>query len=398
MSDALTLKDSSSENRCLIIGASHAGSQLAVNLRKHGWTGEIVLLGAEAELPYHRPPLSKTVMAGSKTLDNILLRPEAMYANNGVTLRLATPVERLVPEQKHVVLADGETLAYDKLALCTGARPIKLPLGDGLDGVCYLRSYADVECIKQKLQGKQRAVVIGAGYIGLEAAAVMTQLGLQVTVLERADRVLQRVTGAQVSQYFTDLHRGHGVEIVCNAEVIGINGQHTVDSVSCADGTNYPAGIVIVGIGVTPETTLAQDAGLRIENGVYVDEHCRTSDEHIYAAGDCASYPDARYQRRVRLESVQNANDQARIAAINISGGDDIYQVTPWFWSDQFDIKLQSVGLSDGFDETLLEGSLDPRDAQGFVIQYLREGKLIAADCVRRPKDFMALKAKIQGV
>lgn len=395
MSDALTLKDSSSENRCLIIGASHAGSQLAVNLRKHGWAGEIVLLGAEAELPYHRPPLSKTVMAGSKTLDNILLRPEAMYANSGVTLRLATAVESIVPEQKQVVLADGETLTYDKLALCTGARPIKLPLGDGLDGVCYLRSYADVERIKQQLQGRQRAVVIGAGYIGLEAAAVMTQLGLQVTVLERADRVLQRVTGAQVSQYFTDLHRAHGVEIVCHAEVIGINGQHTVDSVSCADGTNYPADIVIVGIGVTPETTLAQDAGLRIENGVYVDEHCRTSDEHIYAAGDCASYPDARYQRRVRLESVQNANDQARIAAINISGGNEVYQVTPWFWSDQFDIKLQSVGLSDGFDETVLEGSLDPADPHGFVIQYLRDGKLIAADCVKRPKDFMALKGKI---
>lgn len=395
MSDDLALKDNSNDARCLIIGASHAGSQLAVNLRKQGWTGEIVLLGAEAELPYHRPPLSKTVMAGSKTLDNILLRPLAMYANNGVTLRLATAVTRIVPEHKQVELASGETLTYDKLALCTGARPIKLPLGDGLEGVCYLRSYADVDGIKQQLQGKRRAVVIGAGYIGLEAAAVMTQLGLQVTVLERADRVLQRVTGAQVSQYFTDLHRSHGVEIVCGAEVIAINGQHAVDSVSCADGSRYPADIVIVGIGVTPETTLAQDAGLRIDNGVYVDEHCRTSDAHIYAAGDCASYPDARYQRRVRLESVQNANDQARIAAINICGGNDAYQVTPWFWSDQFDIKLQSVGLSDGFDESVLDGSLDPADAGGFVIQYLRGGKLIAADCVRRPKDFMALKAKI---
>jgi 3-phenylpropionate/trans-cinnamate dioxygenase ferredoxin reductase subunit len=394
MSDSLTLTDSS-DARCVIIGASHAGSQLAVNLRKHGWAGEIVLIGAEAELPYHRPPLSKTVMAGSKTLDNILLRPQAMYASNDVSLRLATAVQKIVPGQKHIVLADGETLVYDKLALCTGARPIKLPLGDGLDGVCYLRSYADVETIKQHLQGRQRAVVIGAGYIGLEAAAVMAQMGLQVTVLERADRVLQRVTGEQVSQYFTDLHRAHGVDIVCGAEVIGINGQHAVDSVSCADGTSYPADIVIVGIGVTPETTLAQDAGLRIENGVYVDAHCRTSDADIFAAGDCASYPDNRYRRRVRLESVQNANDQARIAAINICGGNDVYDVVPWFWSDQFDIKLQSVGLSDGFDEAQLDGSLDPADPTGFVIQYFREGKLIAADCVRRPKDFMALKGKL---
>ncbi len=395
MSDSLTLKDSSSDARCVIIGASHAGSQLAVNLRKNGWAGEIVLIGAEAELPYHRPPLSKTVMAGSKTLDNILLRPPAMYTSNAVTLRLATTVQRIVPDQKNIVLADGETLTYDKLALCTGARPIKLPLGDGLDGVCYLRSYADVETIRQHLQGRQRAVVIGAGYIGLEAAAVMTQLGLQVTVLERAERVLQRVTGEQVSQYFTDLHRSYGVEIICNAEVIGINGKHTVDSVSCADGSNYPADIVIVGIGVTPETGLAQDAGLRIENGIYVDEYCRTSDADIYAAGDCASYPDSRYQRRVRLESVQNANDQARIAAINICGGHEVYDVAPWFWSDQFDIKLQSTGLSDGFDESQLEGSLDPADPAGFVLQYFRDGRLIAADCVRRPKDFMALKGKI---
>lgn len=395
MSDSLTLKDSSSDARCVIIGASHAGSQLAVNLRKNGWAGEIVLIGAEAELPYHRPPLSKTVMAGSKTLDNILLRPPALYASNDVSLRLGTAVQGIMPAQKQIVLAGGETLAYDKLALCTGARPIKLPLGDGLDGVCYLRSYADVQTIRQQLQGRQRAVVIGAGYIGLEAAAVMSQMGLQVTVLERADRVLQRVTGAQVSQYFTDLHRRHGVDIVCGAEVIGINGQHVVDSVSCADGTSYAADIVIVGIGVTPETTLAQAAGLRIENGVYVDAHCRTSDADIYAAGDCASYPDTRYQRRVRLESVQNANDQARVAAINICGGSDVYDVVPWFWSDQFDIKLQSVGLSDGFDESQLDGSLDPADPAGFVIQYFREGKLIAADCVRRPKDFMALKAKI---
>jgi 3-phenylpropionate/trans-cinnamate dioxygenase ferredoxin reductase subunit len=395
MSDAIAVKDSSSDARCVIIGASHAGSQLAVNLRKNGWAGDIVLVGAEAQLPYHRPPLSKTVMAGTKTLDNILLRPEAMYANNTISLQLATRVQSITPAHKRIVFASGEVLSYDKLALCTGARPLKLPLGDGLAGVCYLRSYDDVKTIQQQLQGKRRAVVIGAGYIGLEAAAVMTQLGLHVTVLERTERVLQRVTGEQVSQYFADLHRCHGVDIVCRAEVVGINGQHAVDSVSCTDGTTYPADIVIIGIGVTPETTLAQDAGLRIENGVYVDEHCRTSDEHIYAAGDCASYPDARYQRRIRLESVQNANDQARVAAMNICGGSSVYQAIPWFWSDQFDIKLQSAGLSEGFDETLLDGSLAPADPDGFVIQYLREGKLIAADCVKRPKEFMALKARI---
>lgn len=390
-----TVEGSDLNGRCLIVGASHAGSQLAVHLRKCGWTGPIELIGAEEELPYHRPPLSKTVMAGSKGLDNILLRPAAMYENNHIQLRLGTVVDAILPQHKQLVLSTGESVSYDKLALCTGARPIKLSLGDGLDGVCYLRSYADVQAIRQQLTGKRRAVVIGAGYIGLEAAAVLSQLGLHVTVLEREERVLQRVTGPQVSDYFTALHRAHGVDIVCDAEVVAINGQNSAESVSCAGGAVYPADIVIVGIGVVAETRLAEEAGLRLENGIHVDEHCCTSNEHIFAAGDCVSHPDARYQRRIRLESVQNANDQARVAAANICGANEVYQVTPWFWSDQFDIKLQSAGLSNGFDETSLEGSLDPADPRGFVIQYFRQGKLIAADCVKQAKAFMALKAQI---
>jgi 3-phenylpropionate/trans-cinnamate dioxygenase ferredoxin reductase subunit len=382
--------------RCVIVGASHAGSQLAIHLRKSGWSGEIVLIGAEAALPYHRPPLSKAVLSGSKDIESILLRPEAMYQANAIDLRLATQVDAILPDRHQLLLTTGEALHYDKLALCTGARPIKLPLGDGLAGVFYLRSIEDVLAIRNSLPDSKHVVIIGAGYIGLEAAAVFSMLGIDVTVLEREERVLKRVAGEQVSQYFTDLHTSNGVRIVCGAEVTAINGQVSVDCVHCADGKEYDADLVIIGVGVVPETTLAQSAGLRVENGIWVDEFARTSNENIYAAGDCTSHPSALYEKRIRLESVQNANDQSRVAAVNICGGNQSYQVTPWFWSDQYDIKLQSAGLASGFDEVVLDGSLDPADRSGFVLQYLREGKLIAADCVNRAKDFMALKAAIQ--
>lgn len=386
---------SDTDKRCVIVGASHAGSQLAIHLRKCGWAGEIVLIGDEAALPYHRPPLSKAVLCGSKEIDGILLRPAAMYPAQQVELRLATRVKAILPDQQQLLLSTGEALHYDKLALCTGARPIRLPLGDGLDGVFYLRCIDDVVAIRSRLSDARHAVIIGAGYIGLEAAAVLNTLGIQVTVLEREDRVLKRVAGQQVSQYFNDLHTRHGVRVVCGANVTAINGQVRVDSVSCADGEKYRADLVIVGVGVVPESDLAQDAGLRIENGIWVDEFARTSDQNIYAAGDCTSHPSALYQQRIRLESVQNANDQSRVAAANICGDAQSYQVTPWFWSDQYDIKLQSAGLAHDFDEVVLEGSLDAADNSGFVLQYLREGHLIAADCVNRARDFMALKAAI---
>jgi 3-phenylpropionate/trans-cinnamate dioxygenase ferredoxin reductase component len=383
--------------RCVVIGASHAGSQLAIHLRKSGWQGEIVLIGAEAVPPYHRPPLSKAVLSGNTDIASILLRPAAMYHANSIDLRLATRAEAILPDKQQLLLATGEAMHYDKLALCTGARPIKLPLGDGLAGVFYLRSIEDVMAIRRCLSDTRRAVIIGAGYIGLEAAAVLSALGVDVTVLEREERVLKRVAGEQVSQYFTDLHTMHGVKVVCGAEVIAINGQGGVDSVHCSDGTEYNADMVIIGVGVVPETGLAQNAGLRVENGIWVDEFARTSDENVYAAGDCTSHPSALYKRRIRLESVQNANDQSRVAAVNICGESQRYQMIPWFWSDQYDIKLQSVGLANGYDEIALEGSLDPADGSGFVLQYFCDGKLIAADCVSRSKDFMTLKAAIQA-
>ncbi|ALO46547.1 NAD(P)/FAD-dependent oxidoreductase [Pseudohongiella spirulinae] len=386
------MSESSQNLRCVIVGASHAGSQLAIQLRKNGWTGEIVLIGDESQMPYHRPPLSKAVMSGEKDADGILLRPAPMYQAQNVTLRLNERVQSLSAENKQVVLVSGEVLAYDKLALCTGARPIRLPLGDGLDGVCYLRTLADVEAIRARLDEVRRVVVIGAGYIGLEAAAVLRKLGKDVTVLERAERVLQRVTGPQMSAYFQNLHRHHGVDIHCSAEVVAINGQQSVESVTCADGSTFKADLVIVGIGVVPETGLAEMAGLKLDNGICVDEHACTSDPDIYAAGDCCSHPSALYQRRVRLESVQNANDQSRVAAANICGANEVYNMTPWFWSDQYDVKLQAAGLCDGYDRIETDGSAEPGSEEGFVVTYYRDGELIAADCINRAKDFMYYK------
>lgn len=385
----------------VVVGASHAGSQLAVHLRKCGWTGRIVLVGEERWLPYHRPPLSKAVMSGTKEPDAIQLRPEAMYQSAQVELRLGVRADRVEREQQRVLLSNAEVLHYDVLALCTGAAPIRLPLGDGLEGVCYLRTLDDVLGIREQLSTVKQAVIVGAGYIGLEAAAVLRQQGIEVTVLERADRVLKRVTGEQVSRYFAALHQHHGVAIHCGVEVTAILGNTKVDSVVCADGSVFSAQLVIVGVGVHPQIALASAAGLQIDNGIVVNEFGQSSDAHVFAAGDCSSHPSALYQRRLRLESVQNANDQSRVVAQNMVAFyqqqtlTERYSAVPWFWSDQFDIKLQSAGLHQDFDHTELDGVADPLDASGFVLRYYRQGRLIAADCVNRPKDFMAIKTEL---
>ncbi len=391
MSD-LTLQEL---HTAVVVGASHAGSQLAVHLRKSGWQGRIVLIGDENFLPYHRPPLSKAVMSGSKDAESIQLRPASLYESNQIELKLGVKVTALLRDSQQVVCSDGESIRYDRLALCTGAHAIRLQLGQGLRGVFYLRTLEDVLAIRAHLSEVKQAVIVGAGYIGLEAAAVLRGLDIDVTVLERAGRVLQRVTGEQVSGYFSELHKMHGVNICCGVNVTDINGEHSVESVSCADGSVFPAQLVIIGVGVVPEIQLAIDAGLVINNGIEVDEYGLTSDKNIFAAGDCCSHPAHLYQRRLRLESVQNANDQSRAVAVNMIALTEKYKAVPWFWSDQFDIKLQSAGLSQDFDRTELEGSLNPADRSGFVVRYFKEGKVIAAVCVNRPKDFMAIKTEL---
>ena len=380
---------------CVIIGASHAGTQLSAQLRRAGWQGRIVMVGEEPQLPYQRPPLSKQFLTAEREEpDSTDLRPAAFYDNENIDLRLNVSASALDIADRTVILDTGEALRYDHLALCTGASVRRLALGDGLEGVCYLRTLADAQAIRQSLSGVRNAVVIGGGYVGLEAAAGLSQRGVRVTLLERTDRVLNRVAGAQLSDYMAALHQRHGINVVCNAHVIAINGKRQVESVTCADGQKFNADLVIIGVGVVPNTRLAQNAGLRIENGVWVDEFCRTSEPFIYAAGDCASHPSNLYGRQLRLESVQNANDQARVAAMTIVGANEKYRTVPWFWSDQFDIKLQTAGLSTGFDQTDVEGSL-AADSDGFVIRYYLNGRIIAADCVNRPREFMMIRKQL---
>jgi len=379
---------------CVVVGAGHAGSSLAVQLRKEGWAGRIVLIGDEVHVPYHRPPLSKAVLAGEKSLDSILLRPLAHYAASGVELRLGERVESIDREAQLLQLASGESLHYDALALSTGTRPRRLP-GNAPGGVFCLRTADDAAHIRAAAIAARRVVIIGGGYIGLEVAAVLVQQGLDVTVLEAASRLLKRVASPVISDYFEALHSDRGVHVLTSVPGLELLGEEQVSGVRDANGTEYPADIVIVGIGVLPQTQLAEAAGLEVDNGIVVDANARTSDPRIFAAGDCTLHPSARYGKRLRLESVQNALDQARVAAANICGKEVLYDTLPWFWSDQYDIKLQSVGLLPDHEQHVVRGNARNADGKGFSVFYLRGGHMIAADCINRSKEFIACKRLI---
>ena len=383
------------DQRCVVIGASHAGVSLCLQLRKEGWLGSIVLVGEETQMPYHRPPMSKDFLADKKEMDGIRLRPEKTYAANNIELRLGCRVVSIDKLKKTVLLDDGSELSYDKLALCTGASACEIPITDNLSNVFYIRSSEQVEQLKTKLETARSAVIIGAGYIGLESAAVLSAKGLQVTVLEMAPRILQRVTGEQMSNYIEALHRDKGVDIRCSMQVTEITEQGGQNKVTVANGEEFIADLLIVGVGVIPNTAIAAAAGLEIDNGIVVDHAARTSDADIYAAGDCSNHPSAVYAKRLRLESVQNANDQARVAASNIAGNSSTYDALPWFWSDQYDTKLQMAGLSNGYDEVVLRGDASVA-TNSFALFYFKGEKLIAADCVNRPKEFMMAKRFIK--
>ncbi len=384
-----------SEAPIVIVGASHAGVSLALQLRKEGWQGGIQLVGAEHHLPYHRPPLTKDFLAGNKEAGQIQLRPEKVYTDNDIELRLGCHVAELDTQNKLLKLESDEGLAYLRLALCVGARERKLPFGNELSGLHYVRSLDNVAALQQSLPEQGNVVIIGGGYIGLEAAAVLRQAGHQVTVLEMADRILQRVTCVEMSEYMTSLHEANGVRIVTGTEVSDIVGKSRVETVRTESGQQYPADVVIVGIGVIPNSELAQSAGITVDDGIVVDQYTRTSAKDVFAAGDCTRYPSTVYQRSIRLESVQNANDQARAAAANMAGKQQAYDALPWFWSDQYQVKLQMAGLSEGYDQVVSRGKPELTNDEGFALFYLKQGQLLAADCVNRPQDFMASKALI---
>jgi len=371
---------------CIIVGASHAGAQAVDTLRREGFAGRIVLVGDEPHLPYQRPPLSKKFLLGEVSLDRLGIRQPMFYEQHRVEMRLNTRVTAIDARHRTATLSDGGNLDYDHLILCVGSRVRKLTCpGADLKGVHYLRTVDDVLGIQAELAAGKRMVVIGAGYIGLETAASSTKHGVTVTVLEMADRCLNRVTAPVVSEFYARRHAQAGVQLLVSTRVDALLGENRVSAVS-ANGKQIPADIVVVGVGIVPETALAQAAGLHCDNGIVVDEHCRTSDPHIYAAGDCTNHPSIRYGGRVRLESVDNAVEQARVAASNVCGKVTQHAHTPWFWSDQYEVKLQTAGLMQGHDTQVVRG--DPATGQ-FSVWYLKDGELLAVDAISRPGDFI---------
>jgi 3-phenylpropionate/trans-cinnamate dioxygenase ferredoxin reductase component len=318
----------------VIVGAGHAAVQAVDTLRREGHVGPIVLVGDEPYLPYNRPPLSKKYLSGELERERLWLRSSQFYQQHRVETRLGVRVTAIDRASQRLRLADGAELTYDKLLLCVGSRPRQLEVpGHGLAGIHCLRSIADVDAIRADIAGARRLVVVGGGYIGLEAAACARHLGLEVTVLEMADRPMARVVAPEVSDFYLRRHEREGVRIVCNASVTSFLGGDRVAAVCCGE-QEFPADLVIVGVGILPDVTLAAAAGLRCDNGVWVDEHCLTSDPNVYAAGDCTNHPSVRYGRRVRLESVDNAVEQAKTAAANICGKPATHDHVPWFWSD----------------------------------------------------------------
>ena len=383
-----------SNGTCIIIGASHAASQLGTDLRKKGWQGRILIISDESVIPYHRPPLSKEYLSGKKTFEQILIKKPSLYEKNEIEFLLDTRVTTINRASKSITLENGDSLAYDKLALTTGARVRKIPVaGADLSGVHYLRDANDVEQIMPLAQADKNAVIIGGGYIGLETAAVLQTIGMQVTVIEMMERVLERVTTAEVSSFYQRIHTDQGVKIVTGASVSKINGDQSVESVSVESGGNFAADLVIVGIGVIPNTELAEEAGLEVSNGIVVDEYCRTNDHDIVAAGDCTWHYNPFYNRHIRLESVQNALDQARVAAATLNGDLKPYDTLPWFWSDQYDLKLQMQGLSAGYDEVIIRGDID--NSPKIAVFYLKEGRILSVDAVNSAPEFMVGKKLI---
>ena len=381
----------------LIVGAGHGGAQAALALRQRKVEGSIALLGDEPELPYERPPLSKEYLSGDKPFERILIRPATFWSERDVTMLPGRTVVSVDAAAHTVTTADGATIGYGKLIWATGGSPRRLVCsGHDLRGVHGVRTRADVDRMIGELPDVTRAIVIGGGYIGLEAAAVLTKLGKHVTVLEAAPRVLARVAGAPLSTFYEAEHRAHGVDLHTNVTVECIeekNGAAT--GVRLADGNVLAGELVIVGIGIVPATAPLIEAGAEGGNGVAVDALCRTSLPDVFAIGDCAAHPNPYADGAViRLESVQNANDQATTVAKLLAGEEVPYDAVPWFWSNQYDLKLQTVGLSTGHDAVVVRGDVSTRS---FSVIYLRDGKVLALDCVNATRDYVQGRALVTG-
>ena len=373
----------------VIVGTGHGGAQAAIALRQHGFEGSILMIGRDREPPYERPPLSKEYLAGEKPFERLLVRPEAFWGERQVELMLDTTVTRVDAQAKELTVSGGETVSYGTLIWAAGGDPRQLACpGAHLEGIHAVRDKADSDGIRAALAaGAKRAAVIGGGYIGLEAAAVLTKLGCEVVVVEMLDRVLARVAGEDLSRFYEAEHRAHGVAILLGAEVEAIEGEERVSGVRLTSGETIACDLVVVGIGIVPAVGPLIAAGASGANGVDVDGCCRTSLPDVYAIGDCAAHANAFAGGQViRLESVQNAHDMAAVVARAICGDPQPYDATPWFWSNQYDLRLQTVGLSLGHDATVLRG--DPAE-RSFSVIYLKDSRVIALDCVNRTKDYV---------
>lgn len=383
-----------SEEQCIVIGGSHAGAQVCLSLRQGGWQGGIIMISDEGNLPYHRPPLSKAYLAGDAEIESLYIRPEALYEKNRIDVRLNSLAVKIDRQEKSVQLSDGEVLTYSKLVLATGARARYLPApGAHLEGVCYLRSLEDVNKIRASMKEGGSAAIVGGGYIGLEAAASFRKLGLSVTVVEAMPRILQRVASEEISEFYQRTHTEEGVDILTDCglkEIFGEKGR--VTSVELSNGSRIDADLVVVGIGILPNVELAEEIGLEVDNGIVVNDFAQTSDESIYAVGDCANHYNKIYDRKLRLESVQNATDQAKVAAAAINGKAVAYNALPWFWSDQYDVKLQIAGLADGYDQVVLRGGINTRS---FAVFYLKDNIVLSVTAVNRPMEFMLARKYI---
>ncbi len=375
-----------------VIGAGQAGASLVAKLRALGFDGEITIFGEEAAPPYQRPPLSKKYLLGEMEEERLYLRPRSWYEENNITLALGKPVEAISPAAKELIVG-GEVVHYDMLALTTGSVPRHLPaaLGGTLGKVFPVRTLADVDAMEPQFREGARVLIVGGGYIGLEAAAVAAKKGLKVTLIERAERILKRVASPETSDYFRALHLEHGVDLRENTGLERLTGETEVTGAILSDGSEIECDFVIVGMGILPAETLAEEAGLRIENGIRCDEQARTSDPHIWAAGDCASFPFR--GARLRLESVQNAIDMAECVASNMLGAGETYDPKPWFWSDQYDVKLQIAGLNTGYDKVVVRHG----DKGAISHWYYLGDQLLAVDAMNDPRGYMVGKRLIDA-
>ncbi|WP_295311438.1 FAD-dependent oxidoreductase [Roseobacter sp.] len=376
----------------IVIGAGQAGASCVAKLRNSGFEGDITLIGDEPVPPYQRPPLSKAYLMGEMTRERLFLRPESFYSEQGIALRTGALVAAIDPSAQTVSLGD-EVLRYDDLVLATGSEPRRLPaaIGGDLGNVFVVRDLSDADAMAPHFKAGAKVLIIGGGYIGLEAAAVAAKLGLRVTLVEMADRILQRVAAPQTSDYFRELHNRHGVEICEGVGLDRLLGEGSVSGARLTDGREIDIDFAIVGVGISPATALAEAANLETDNGIRTDAFGRTSDPHIWAAGDCASFPWR--SGRIRLESVPNAIDQAEAVAANIMGAGAEYVATPWFWSDQYDVKLQIAGLNTGYDTVVTRRG----EGQTASFWYYRDGMLLAVDAMNDPRAYMIGKRLIES-